>query len=71
MLDIGRKTASLYETVIKNAKTAFVNARWAYLRSRKPNLARRPYGATLGATEAYTVVGGGDSNHRYGEVRLV
>ncbi len=71
VLDIGAKSAALYETVIKNAKTAFVNGPMGVFEQPETELGTKAVWRALGATEAYTVVGGGDSitaTEKYGLV---
>jgi phosphoglycerate kinase len=71
VLDIGAKTAELYEEVIKNAKTAFVNGPMGVFEKPETELGTKAVWRALGATEAYTVVGGGDSitaTEKYGLV---
>ncbi|HWQ05799.1 MAG TPA: phosphoglycerate kinase [Feifaniaceae bacterium] len=71
VLDIGAKTAELYEKEIKNAKTAFVNGPMGVFEKPETELGTKAVWRALGATEAYTVVGGGDSitaTEKYGLV---
>lgn len=71
VLDIGRKTAALYEEEIRSAKTAFVNGPMGVFEKPETELGTKTVWRALGATEAYTVVGGGDSitaTEKYGLV---
>ena len=67
-----QKTAALYEKEYsKNAKTAFVNGPMGVFEKPETELGTKAVWRALGATEAYTVVGGGDSitaTEKYGLV---
>ena len=71
VLDIGAKTAVLYENEIRRAKTVFVNGPMGVFEKPETELGTKAVWRALGATEAYTVVGGGDSitaTEKYGLV---
>ncbi|MBQ3181328.1 MAG: phosphoglycerate kinase, partial [Clostridia bacterium] len=60
-LDIGSKSAQIYESVIKDAKTVFVNGPMGVFEQAPSELGTKKLFEALAETEAYTVVGGGDS----------
>ena len=60
-LDIGRKTAERYAALIKEARTVFVNGPMGVFEKTETELGTKAVWEALGDTEAYTVVGGGDS----------
>ena len=60
-VDIGEKTAKMYADIIMSSKTAFVNGPMGIFEQEITELGTKMVWEALGATEAYTVVGGGDS----------
>jgi phosphoglycerate kinase len=61
VLDIGAKTAAIYEEKIKTAKTVFVNGPMGVFEKPETELGTKVVWKALGETAAHTVVGGGDS----------
>lgn len=61
LVDIGHDTAALYEKIIRSAKTAFVNGPMGIFEKPETEYGTKKVWEALGATEGYTVVGGGDS----------
>lgn len=61
ILDIGEKTARAYMDVIRASKTVFVNGPMGVFEQPETALGTRMVWDALGETQAYTVVGGGDS----------
>ncbi len=60
-VDIGAKTIAAYESVIAQAKTVFVNGPMGVFEEEPSEAGTKAVFEALAATEAYTVVGGGDS----------
>lgn len=60
-LDIGEDTARAYAEIIHNAKTVFVNGPMGVFERAETEPGTRIVWEALGDTDAYTVVGGGDS----------
>ena len=60
-IDIGSETAAAYAAIIAEAKTVFVNGPMGVFEQAPSELGTRTVFEALGSTEAYTVVGGGDS----------
>lgn len=60
-MDIGGETAKLYAEAVLSAKTVFVNGPVGVFENELTELGTKTLFEALGATEAYTVVGGGDS----------
>jgi phosphoglycerate kinase len=60
-VDIGINTAERYRKLILNAKTVFVNGPMGVFESAPSELGTKIIWDALGDTEAYTVIGGGDS----------
>ncbi len=60
-LDIGSATAQAYQAEIAAAKTVFVNGPMGVFEEPETELGTKAVWEALGATAAYTVVGGGDS----------
>ena len=60
-LDIGSETAKAYCQIIASAKTVFVNGPMGVFEEALTELGTKAIFEALGSTEAYTVVGGGDS----------
>jgi len=60
-VDIGSKTANMYKELIMNAKTVFVNGPMGVFETPVSELGTKEVWDALGETEAYTVIGGGDS----------
>ncbi len=60
-VDIGAKTIALYEAEIAAAKTVFVNGPMGIFEETLTEAGTKAVFEALGSTEAYTVVGGGDS----------
>ena len=68
-LDIGSETAKQYREIILDAKTVFVNGPAGVFEKPETELGTREIWTALAETEAYTVVGGGDSitaTNKYG-----
>jgi phosphoglycerate kinase len=61
VLDIGTQTAALYQKIIREAKTVFVNGPMGVFEEAATELGSRMVWDALGDTAAHTVVGGGDS----------
>lgn len=61
LTDIGSRTAVLYQSIIRDSKTVFVNGPMGVFEQPETELGTRAVWDALGDTEAYTVVGGGDS----------
>ncbi len=70
LTDIGAKTAAEYQQYIRNAKTVFVNGPMGIFEEELTEYGTKAVWDALGDTEAYTVVGGGDSitaTNKYGK----
>lgn len=61
VLDIGEEAAQEYAQVIRKAKTVFVNGPMGVFEKPETEAGTRMVWDALGDTQAYTVVGGGDS----------
>lgn len=61
LTDIGSRTAGTYQQIIRSSKTVFVNGPMGVFEQPETELGTRMVWEALGDTEAYTVVGGGDS----------
>lgn len=61
VLDIGRETAKRYAQAIHTAKTVFVNGPMGVFEKEETEFGTRAVWQALGETDAYTVLGGGDS----------
>ncbi|MBQ3109052.1 MAG: phosphoglycerate kinase [Clostridia bacterium] len=61
VMDVGSETAKLYADIVLSAKTVFVNGPIGVFEKELTELGTKTLWEALGATEAYTVVGGGDS----------
>ncbi len=69
LLDIGSKTAAKYADIIKSAKTVFVNGPVGVFEEDNTELGTKAVWDALATTDAYTVIGGGDSitaTNKYG-----
>ncbi len=74
ILDIGSKTAKAYYDIIMNAKTVFVNGPMGVFEETLTEDGTKTVWDALGDTEAYTVLGGGDSitaTNKYQKSELV
>ncbi len=60
-IDIGSKTAAMYQKIIRDAKTVFVNGPMGVFEKEPSELGTKAVWDALGDTEGYTVIGGGDS----------
>ena len=60
-LDVGSETARMYADIVLSAKTVFVNGPIGVFEKEPTELGTKTLWEALGATEAYTVIGGGDS----------
>lgn len=60
-VDVGSETAKAYADVIYSSKTVFVNGPMGIFEEEPTELGTKAVFEALGDTEAYTVVGGGDS----------
>ncbi len=61
VLDIGEKSARCFAEVIRAARTVFVNGPMGVFEKRETETGTRIVWEALSETDAYTVVGGGDS----------
>ena len=61
LVDIGAKSAEVYAGIIMNAKTVFVNGPMGVFEKPESELGTRTIWEALRQTEAYTIIGGGDS----------
>ena len=61
VLDIGAKTAAVYQKIIREAKTVFFNGPMGVFEEKETELGSRMVWDALGDTAAHTVIGGGDS----------
>ena len=61
LTDIGSKTAKQYAGIIKSSKTVFVNGPMGIFEQAATEHGTKEIWNALGETEAYTVLGGGDS----------
>ncbi|MDR2181603.1 MAG: phosphoglycerate kinase [Treponema sp.] len=61
ILDIGSATAAAYQRVIRSARTVFVNGPMGVFEEAPTEQGTKMVWDALGDTEAYTVIGGGDS----------
>lgn len=60
-LDIGHDTAAAYAQIIQQAKTVFVNGPMGVFEAPATEHGTKAVWDALGSTDAYTVIGGGDS----------
>ena len=60
-VDIGTQTAKLYQDLILSSRTVFVNGPMGVFEQDESEFGTKVVFEALGATSAYTVVGGGDS----------
>ena len=60
-IDIGSRTADLYDDIIKASSTVFVNGPMGIFEEEPSELGTKAVFEALADTEGYTVVGGGDS----------
>ena len=73
-LDIGSETAKVYQEAIRSAKTVFVNGPMGVFEQASTEAGTRMVWDALGDTEAYTVIGGGDSitaTTKYGKTAAI
>lgn len=73
-MDIGEKTATEYQKIIREAKTVFVNGPMGVFEKEATEVGTKAVWDALGDTAAYTVVGGGDSvtaTKKYGKTDQV
>jgi phosphoglycerate kinase len=61
VLDIGTQTAAIFAEAIRTAKTVFVNGPMGVFEQPETELGTKIVWKALGETDAFTVVGGGDS----------
>jgi len=61
LTDIGHDTAAAYQNYIRTSKTVFVNGPMGIFEEEPTEFGTKAVWDALGDTEAYTVVGGGDS----------
>ena len=61
LTDIGAQTAARYQEIIRTSKTVFVNGPMGVFEQNATELGTKAVWDALGDTEAYTVIGGGDS----------
>ena len=60
-IDVGSETIKLYQQLIKDAKTVFVNGPMGVFEEAASEAGTKAVFEALADTDAYTVVGGGDS----------
>ena len=73
-MDIGTDTAKLYQEKIRGSKTVFVNGPMGIFEEELTEYGTKAVWEALGDTEAYTVVGGGDSitaTTKYGKTDMI
>jgi phosphoglycerate kinase len=73
-VDIGTETAERFRQAILEAKTVFVNGPMGVFEEEPSELGTRTIWEALGATKAYTVIGGGDSitaTNKYGQTEKI
>jgi phosphoglycerate kinase len=73
-VDIGEETTKRYMERIKSARTVFVNGPMGVFEKPESEAGTKGVWEALGATKAYTVVGGGDSvtaTKKYGKTKDV
>ena len=73
-MDIGSKTAELYQQIIRDAKTVFCNGPVGVFEKPLTELGTKAVWEALGDTAAYTVIGGGDSipaTTKYGKPQMI
>lgn len=73
-LDIGSKTAENYRCLIESSATVFVNGPMGVFEQEATELGTKTVWVALGATKAYTVIGGGDSitaTTKYGQTEYI
>lgn len=73
-LDIGSETAKTYSQLIAGAKTVFVNGPMGVFEETETELGTKAVWDALGSTQAYTVIGGGDSitaTSKYGKTEKI
>lgn len=61
IMDIGHETAAMFKEIIMNSKTVFVNGPMGVFEMDATDYGTKEVWEALGDTEAYTVIGGGDS----------
>lgn len=74
LTDIGSETAALYQKIIRESKTVFVNGPMGVFEQAETALGTKMVWDALGDTGAYTVVGGGDSitaTSKYGKTEQI
>ncbi len=74
VLDIGSRAAKSYADTINASKTVFVNGPMGVYEQPETELGTKVVWDALGDTQAYTVVGGGDSitaTSKYGKTELI
>ena len=73
-MDIGAKTAAIYQEHIRSAKTVFCNGPVGVFEKPLTELGTKAVWEALGDTAAYTVIGGGDSitaTTKYGKTQMI
>ena len=73
-VDIGTETAKAYQEIIRSSKTVFVNGPMGIFEEEPTEAGTRMVWDALGDTEAYTVIGGGDSitaTTKYGKTKQI
>lgn len=74
LTDIGAETAAVYQEYIRTSKTVFVNGPMGIFEETLTEYGTKAVWDALGTTEAYTVVGGGDSitaTAKYGKTEAI
>lgn len=74
LTDIGSQTAVRYQEIIRASKTVFVNGPMGIFEQSETELGTKAVWDALGDTDAYTVVGGGDSitaTSKYGKTERI
>ena len=73
-MDIGSETAAIYQQHIRSAKTVFCNGPVGVFEKPLTELGTKAVWEALGDTQAYTVIGGGDSitaTTKYGKTAMI
>lgn len=74
LVDIGAETSAAYQKYIRESKTVFVNGPMGIFEEELTEYGTKAVWEALGDTEAYTVIGGGDSitaTTKYGKTEAI
>lgn len=74
LVDIGKKTSASYQEYIRASRTVFVNGPMGIFEEEATEYGTKAVWDALGDTEAYTVIGGGDSitaTTKYGKTKAI